>query len=249
MQAVQGLRERYGWGKEKLAVLLRQAGWSPSASTVGRILKRLKQRGVLRESPRRGVKRRQRRPARPYAVRKPKGYAVQAPGDLVQVDTLEVRPLPGVRFKQFTARDVVSRWDVLQAFRTATASHASTFLHTLLERTPFPVRAIQVDGGSAFYAEFEAACAALGIRLFVLPPHSPQLNAHVERAQRTHCEEFYDLYTGELDLKSVNAALQEWECTYNTRRPHHSLGLLTPAEYLLQHHSGMVLHEKLSHMY
>ena len=30
----------------------------------------------------------------PYAVRKPKQYAVSAPGDLVQVDTLNVRPVP-----------------------------------------------------------------------------------------------------------------------------------------------------------
>jgi hypothetical protein len=36
------------------------------------------------------------------------------PGDLVQVDTLDVRPLPGLVFKQFTARDVESRWDVLE---------------------------------------------------------------------------------------------------------------------------------------
>jgi len=31
------------------------------------------------------------------------------PGDLVEVDTLDVRAVPGVGFKQFTARDVVSR--------------------------------------------------------------------------------------------------------------------------------------------
>jgi hypothetical protein len=52
--------------------------------------------------------------SRPYAIRKPKQYAVSRPGDLVQVDTLDVRPLPGVVFKQFTARDVVSRWDVIR---------------------------------------------------------------------------------------------------------------------------------------
>jgi hypothetical protein len=50
--------------------------------------------------------------ARPYAVRKPKQYAVSRRGDLVQVDILDVRPLPGVVSKQLTARDVISRWDV-----------------------------------------------------------------------------------------------------------------------------------------
>ena len=35
---------------------------------------------------------------RPYAIRKPKQYAVSRPGDLVEVDTLDVRPLPGVGY-------------------------------------------------------------------------------------------------------------------------------------------------------
>ena len=83
-----------------------------STSMVGRILTRLQQQGRLVEPPRTGVpgSRRALRP-RPYAVRKPKQYAVSEPGDLVEVDTLDVRPIPGVVFKQFTARDVVSRWE------------------------------------------------------------------------------------------------------------------------------------------
>jgi hypothetical protein len=33
------------------------------------------------------------------------------PGDLVEVDTPDVRRWPGLVFKHFTARDVISRWD------------------------------------------------------------------------------------------------------------------------------------------
>jgi len=47
---------------------------------------------------------------------------------MVQVDTLEVRPLRGVAFKHFTARDMVSRWDVIQAHSGATARTATAFL-------------------------------------------------------------------------------------------------------------------------
>ena len=54
------------------------------------------------------------RPARPYAIRKPREYQAKLPGDIVQVDTIDLRPLPGVVLKHFTARDVVSRWDVLE---------------------------------------------------------------------------------------------------------------------------------------
>ena len=160
---------------------------------VGRILAKLKARGVLREAPRAAISTRKRAFRRPYAVRKPKGYAVDQPGDLVQVDTLDVRPVPGVVLKHFTARDIVSRWDVLEARTRATAATAAGFLDRLVARMPFPVRAIQVDGGSEFQAVLEEAYQARGIRLFVLPPRSPKLNGCVERAQRTHTEEFYEV--------------------------------------------------------
>lgn len=248
-EAVLSLREAYpGMGKEKLWKLLSRVDIHTSISTVGRILKYLKGRGVLREPPRNGIAKRKRRIARPYASRKPREYLVKKPGDLVQVDTLDVRPLPNVRLKHFTARDMDSRWDVVQAFRSATAGNAKKFLDTLLERAPYPVKAIQVDGGSEFMADFEQACADRGIHLFVLPPRSPKLNGHVERAQRTHREEFYELYLGELDLKSINRALREWENFYNRIRPHHSLDLMSPAEYLYKHHQGLVPLSKLSHM-
>ncbi len=145
----------------------------------------------------------------------------------MQVDTLDVRPLPGVVFKQFTARDVVSRWDVIQAHTRATAFTAAQFLETMLHRMPFPIRAVQVDGGSEFAAEFEAACQQRGLRLFVLPPRSPKLNGAVERANRTHTEEFYQVTPCSLEMKKLNRELRQWEKIYNTVRPHQSLGYLT----------------------
>ena len=223
------------WGKDKLAVLLRRQRVPVSTSMVGRILTQLKRQGRLVEPPRTGVpgSRRALRP-RPYAVRKPKQYAVLEPGDLVEVDTLEVRPVPGVAFKQFTARDVVSRWDVVQAHTRATAQTATEFLDTLQHRMPFPIRAVQVDGGSEFAAEFEQACQLRGLHLFVLPPRSPKLNGAVERANRTHTEEFYQVTACSLEMKKLNRELRQWERIYNTVRPHQALGYLTPLQFLRQ---------------
>ena len=57
---------------------------------------------------------------------------------------------------------------------------------------PFPIRPA---GGwrLGVRAELEQACQQRGLRLFVLPPRSPRLNGWVERAQRTHSEEFYQV--------------------------------------------------------
>ncbi len=215
-QAVQDLREEYGWDKVKLAHMLKQEGWQTSASTVGRILTRLKARGVLREPLSNGIipfSQWDQTPPPPCeaSLRHPQAQRLHSEacqGTWSRWTHWIVRPLPGKVIKQFTARDMVSRWDVIEAFRSATARNASSFLDTLIERSPYPVKAVQVDGGSEFQADFELACAEKGIRLFVLPPRSPKLNGHVERAQRTHTEEFHDRYMGDLDLTKLNQAMR-----------------------------------------
>jgi putative transposase len=248
VEAVLTLREEYpSWGKDKLCVLLGRTGWQTCSSTVGRILVDLKRRGVLHEPPRGLVKYKKRRPSRKYAIRKPKDYPVEQPGDLVQVDTLDVHPLDAAAVKHFTARDVISRWDVLEAHQRATANTASEFLETLLARMPFKVKAIQVDGGSEYRAGFEDACQRLGLKLFVLPPHSPKLNGRVERAHRTHLEEFYAVIPDSAQLDKLNIALYKWERVYNHIRPHQALDYLTPAEYIQKYHPNVTSPQ--SHMY
>ena len=233
--AVLRLREEYPrWGKDKLVVLLRQEGCQVSTSMAGRILRRLKERGVLREPVRNRVSAHRRGIKRPYAVRKPKDYRVAQPGDLIQVDTLDIRPLPGVVLKHFTARDVISRWDVIEVHSRATAITAAHFLDTLNERMSFTVRAIQVDGGSEFEAVFEEECQRRNVRLFVLPPRSPKLNGCVERAHRTHSEEFYEVTRSSFDITQLREELLAWEHVYNTIRPHQALGYLTPLQFLEQ---------------
>ena len=230
--AVRTLREQYPrWGKEKLQRLLERQGVVLSVSMVGRILTHLRHSGQLHE-PRSSLRTRKQQRPRPYALRKPREYAVAAPGDLVQVDTLDVRPVPGVVLKHFTARDMVSRWDVLELHTAATASLAAQFLESVLARMPFGVKAIQVDNGSEFMAEFEQACREKQLRLFVLPPRSPKLNGQVERAQRTHTEEFYELCCVEPTVAALGAELRRWENVYNTVRPHQALGYRTPHQFI-----------------
>ena len=230
--SVQRMREEYiGWGKEKLRVLLSREGVNLSASTIGRILTYLKRTLKLREPLRRSLRRR-RQWKRQYATRMPKGYAVRAPGDLVQMDTTEIKPEPGFLLKQFTTVDVVSRWSVPTVASNATASLATRALDELIDRAPFPIRAIQVDGGSEFMAGFEEACQQRGIRLFELPPRSPKLNGRVERANRTFKDEFYDCSSALPTVRDFAADLLRWEHVYNHIRPHQALGYLTPAEFL-----------------
>lgn len=232
-EAVLRLRQQHRRaGKAKLRVLVRAEGVDLSESTIGRILASLKRRNLLIE-PVHGVKSRRAKSTRPYATGVPPDKRKPTePGALVQVDTVHIRPSAGPQRRQFTAIDVVSRSAVLGVRSQATAGTAAAFLDELVERMPFPVQAIQVDGGSEFMAEFELACQQRGIALYVLLPRSPKLNGRVERMNGTCRREFWEWYDGPLDLPELTIALREFEVFYNTQRLHQALGYRTPTQTL-----------------
>ena len=66
-----------------------------------------------------------------------------------------------------------------------------------------------------------------------LPGH-PELNGGVERSNRTHREEFYEVEDVSLDVGEHNAQLAKYEYLHNYIRPHRSLDMQTPDEYYLE---------------
>lgn len=243
IEAVRKMREKYPrWGKDKLAVLLKRDNCKLSVSMVGRIMTYLKSRNILREPLTNPISTKKRLNSRPYAIRKPKEYQPKLPGDLVELDTLDVRPLPGIILKHFSSYDVVSRWNVLGIFSRATAEIAKRFLDDMEKRTPNKIKSIQIDGGSEFQSVFEEECQSRGIKLFVLPPRSPKLNGAVERANRTHTEEFYEITDSTFELADLRPKLLEWEHICNNIRPNQALNYLTPAQHLDQFNKEVRCH-------
>jgi len=114
-----------------------------------------------------------------------------------------------VTLKQFTARDVVSRWDVLEARRRATANTAKEFIETLERRMPFKVKAIQLDGGSEFYSVVEEECQRRSMHLFDFPPKSAKLSGAVERTHRTHTEDFFEISEWSCNVTELNQELRD----------------------------------------
>ena len=142
---------------------------------------------------RRRVSVRRRTWRRPHAVRKPADWPIERPGDLVELDTLDIRPLPAKIWKQFTARDVVSRWDVVELRRNATARTrpaSSTPSQRGCRSRSAP--SASTTAPSSWPSSRPPARPAAS-RLFVLPPRRPKLHGTVERANRTHTEEFYEV--------------------------------------------------------
>lgn len=242
------------WAKAKIVVLLAREGLVTSESTVGRILKSLVERGVvtpvptLRRKP--GGRRFRLTGKERHARRLPKGMKPTQPGELVQIDTLFVNVAPNKAVKHFTAYDPVAKWTVGLVAGRATAACATALLDKLMAEAPFPVRGIQVDGGSEFRAGFEKACQDRKLNLFVLPPplaapsklrlawprpappKRPQLNGCVERAQGSWRYEFYACFDLPSRLDRLQPLVDAFAHRFNHYRPHQALGGQTPAGYL-----------------
>ncbi len=219
-------------GEEKLVGLLQREGVVVAASPVGRLLAWLKRHGRLVDPPPRRISTRRRRLARPAAVRKPKEDQPPRPGDLVQVDPLEIRPRRVVPRKPFTARDGISRGDALETQSRATTQGAARVLQAMQRRRPFPIRSVPVDGGSESCTACAEAWHQAGIRLLVLPPKSPTLNGAVERAQWTPTKEFYQVTDCAWPVEALNQELRQWERIFNTIQPHQAPGYWTPLQFL-----------------
>lgn len=231
---IYNLRQKHPyWGKLKIhRILERDHGVKTTVSTVGRVLRHLIQ--LNRVQPVASVvgskKPKKKRVFNRHAKRWSYGMKAKEPGELVQVDHMSVTK-DGRLLKDFKAACPVTKLLVTEVYTRATSTIAEQFLEKMQQEFPFPIKSIQVDGGSEFMAEFEQACQDKGIALFVLPPSSPKYNGNVERKNGVSRHEFYSQYRGELRLEVIRPALREYQDLYNDYRPHQALANLTPKEY------------------
>ena len=228
-------RENPTYGKEKIAIILqRDFAVTLSASSVGRILSTLFEKGLITKSisaPRSKRKRNFRKHhAKAWSY---KDYKTIELGERVQVDHMTVTK-NGVCVKHFQAWERKSKYIHAQLYSNAKATSAKKFLLELIEKAPFKIKSIQVDGGSEFMAEFEQTCAEHNIPLIVLPPAKPKYNGGVERGNRTFKEELYARNNLLADsIGALRIALKEQLHKYNQFRPHKNLEGMTPIQYIL----------------
>ena len=221
------------WGAKKIHYQLVKEGRDPpSAATVGRMIAFLKERGIIRE-PSRAHKRRK-KSTRAHAQRYSR--KVHTDMDRIQLD-VDHYLQDGVKRCQFSAIHVPSRYAWGCSYASPSARNAKHFVKHILSNLPegLTFDALQVDGGSEFRSLFEEYCQEQGIVLLVNRPRTPQQNAYIERFHRTVDEEFYQVRDIPDTCVEINEELEEWFELYNVHRPHCSLGLKTPCEWLAEH--------------
>ena len=238
---VSGLTERiielrtlhWRLGKKKLAPLLREEGFSVSESYIGRVLHDLKVRMLLPKYGHVSVHARtgkmvEKMPVYRKKIRRPKRKRG------IEIDTV-VRFVDGIKRYIVTAINVETRFAFAGAYTNHSSASAADFLSKLRTVSPHPIREVQSDNGSEFAGYFTDACERLRIVHYHTYPKSPKMNAHVERFNRTISEDFIALNRGALrdDLTRFNELMVDWLLWYNTKRPHESLGNVSPLRYIV----------------
>lgn len=211
---------RVRWGYRRLHVLLRREGWEVNHKRVRRLYKlegldlRLRKRKKLVALPR---------------VPCPEA---NAPNDRWSLDFVSDRLSDGRAYRVLTLVDNVSRVSPgLEADFSLTGKRVTQVLDRAAVLYGLP-QAIQIDNGPEFSGkELDALAYRRGVKLCFSRPGKPTDNAFVESFNGRFRQECLNTHWFE-SLEEAKEKIEAWRKEYNTERPHSSLGLRTPAEFL-----------------
>jgi putative transposase len=212
--------------KYKLSIILkRDYGYSLSASSIGRIITRynlfssppVKQKG--HPGRRQSIKR----------IRKPSGFTIALPGDLIEVD---VKHLPNTSTKRyaFVAIDVISKQTTVHVAATISSTQGALAWRKAVQVLGLP-KAVLTDNGSENMGAFAALLQTQPTEHYWARPHTPKDKPHVERFIGTLERECIQWGGVATDLADQQTIIDTWLHKYHSYRPHQALGYLTPDEY------------------
>ncbi len=227
-------------GKEQIFVRLKP--WCearhftcPSTSTIGRIIAgahdkmrmipvRLSARGKARLIKKRSVK-----------PRRPKQYRPVKTGELIGMDAIELR-MGDLRRYIITMIDEHSDYALALAVPSLNSDITSHFFSKATKLFPVAIRQVVTDNGKEFLGNFDKTLQEASIKHIWTYPYTPKMNATCERFNRTLREQFIEFNELLLfeDLNLFNQRMAEYLVLYNSKRPHKSLELMTPVDYILR---------------
>jgi len=218
-------------GKEKLAVLVKEDNLGNySSSTIGRMLSDLKKQGKLPDPIKYSLSGKTgamflKKPRKIRKKLRSKGYK----GQLAKADTI-VRFTDGIKRYILTAIDLETKFAFAYGYVSHASLSAADFIKTFQSVAPLSLTHLQTDNGSEFQDHFEIYLEKEGIVHFHAYPRCPKMQSEIERFNRTLSEAFIkrNRYLLAYDSEEFNRRLLAWLLWYNTRRPHWSIGLISP---------------------
>ena len=226
-------------GKEKLKPLLdaycKGIGISPvSESTIGKIIKRHKM--FYQKSGRTYHD-----PGSKYAtnsMKRKKRLRVKHPPKHKEFGHLQADSLfqffDGMKRYIISAIDSKLKFSFSSCYKHLSSRSGKDFFEKLQMVYPLDIKSVQTDNGLEFLGEFDEYLKRQKIPHYFTYPRCPRINGCVERYNRTLREEFLNHNVSLIeDPEQLNLKLAEYLIFYNTERPHKSLGLKSPIDYLL----------------
>lgn len=196
---------------------------SISVSTIEKVIKRRGFKYEKRVKIRRKTKYTKLRTRRSPKV-KTAGY--------IQMDSIIIY-INEERFNFMCVIDIFTRYALVKRVTTLSSINARETLKAFQDASPTKIHTVQTDNGSEFLANFHKYLEEDNIKHKFIYPRLCKVNGVVERFNRTVQEEFIkrndDIY---FDLDKFEKELTKYLYWYNYRRPHHSLGYISPMQFI-----------------
>ncbi len=152
-------------------------------------------------------------------------------GFLLELDGIVIYFAPYKRFI-LTAIDYHSRFAFAYMYPSKASSNAADFLKRLTLLYGGQIENIHIDNGGEFKKDFQQAAHDLGITLYHARPYRAKDKPLIERFNGIIQQEYIDLGNFNTDCEKFNKGLIDWIVFYNFQRPHHSLGLKRPVDFV-----------------
>jgi transposase InsO family protein len=213
-------QEHDAYGYRMVTAVLRRSGWRVNHKRVHRIWKEEKL-----QQPRKTKKKR--------AVG-PKGEVPNKathPNHVWSYDFVEDRTEFGVKIRVLNIEDEYTRESLFQ--RAERSIPSTKVLDTLewlflIHGAPEHIRS---DNGPEFIArKVQAWLEKQGCQTLYINPGSPWENGYIESLNATFRRECLDRHLFR-NLKEAQDIIEKWRVEYNEKRPHSSLGYMTPKEF------------------
>lgn len=150
------------------------------------------------------------------------------PREVVQMDTVDF----GAVFA-FTGVDIFTKEVSVKLYPSLTAKDGLNFLNFSFNSRYQHVELLQTDGGPEFKAEFRSSVFKFADRFRVSRPYKKNEQAYIESFNRSLRKECLGWTKYKLDqLPELEKELTEYLLYYHNKRPHMSLGMKTPSQFL-----------------
>lgn len=136
----------------------------------------------------------------------------------------------------FTGVDIFTKEVSVKLYSSLTAKDGLDFLDYSFNNRFNHVNLLQTDGGHEFKAEFRSNVFKYTDRFRVARPYRKNEQSYIEsfnRSLRKECLGWSKYKANELSV--LTRELTDYLVYYHTKRPHMSLNMLTPEEFLRQY--------------